>query len=280
MKKAIGIGAFVLLAVSYSSVFVVNQIEQVVITRFGEPVRVIQSPGLYAKIPLVESIVQFDKRMMSLELSALEVTLGDKRRVIVDAFGRYIIDDPLLFYQTVYNEYGVLQRLNPVFLGSLSSVLGNLSLPILLSEKRSDVMKQIKTEVNKSASRFGIKIVDVRITKTDLPPQNSEAIAKRMISERQREAKELRAKGIEKAKEITSQADRDNRIALAEADKKAQILIGEGEKEANKIYAENFSKSNDFFKLYKRINVLNNTFEAKDTTYILGKDSDLLKILD
>lgn len=280
MKKIFGISSVICLVGVLSSIFIVNQIEQVVITRFGEPVRVIKDPGLYFKIPFMESVVSFDKRMMSLELSALEVTLGDKRRLIVDAFGRYVIDNPLKFYQTVYNEYGVLQRLNPVFLGGLSSVLGNLSLPDLLSEKRSEAMKQIKNEINKSATRFGIKIVDVRITKTDLPPQNSEAISQRMISERQREAKELRAKGVEKAKEITSQADRDNKVALAEADKKAQILIGEGEKEANKIYAENFSKSSEFFKLFRRINTINKSFTPDTTTYILNKDENLFKIMD
>lgn len=280
MKKYFSILAVSFLIVAYDSIYVVNQIEQVVITRFGEPVRVVQNPGLYAKIPFIEFVVPFDKRMMSLELSALEVTLGDKRRLIVDAFGRYVIRDPLKFYQTVYNERGVIQRLNPVFLGSLSGILGNLSLPVLLSEKRVDVMKQIKNDINKSATRFGINIVDVRITKTDLPPQNSEAISQRMISERQREAKELRAKGIEKAKEITSQADRDNAIAIAEAEKKAQILIGEGENEANKIYAENFSKSHQFFKLYKRVNTLNNSFRGENTTYILNKGEDLLSVIE
>lgn len=277
MKK-IAIAVLILFMLSSGAVFVVNQVEQVVITRLGEPVRVIQSPGLYFKIPFIEELALFDKRMMSIELSTLEVTLGDKRRVVVDAFGRYKISDPLKFYQTVRNEHGVIRRLTPVVLGALSSVLGNLNLPTLLSSQRVDVMKKIKTEVNKSAIRFGIDMVDVRITKTDLPVQNSEAISNRMISERQREAKELRAKGAEKAREIMSKADRDNAIALAEADRKAQILLGEGQAIANEIYSKCYSKDMKFFDLYKNLEFYKNAFKNTNTTYILSKENDLLRI--
>lgn len=278
MMKKLSIITAGLLVLSGSTLFVVNQVEQVVITRFGDPVRVIKNPGLYCRIPLIEEINSFDKRMMSIELSTLEVTLGDKRRVLVDAFGRYRINDPLKFFQTVRNENGVIRRLTPVVRGGLSSVLGNLNLPTLLSAQRVDVMKQIKEEVNKSASRFGISMVDVRITKTDFPSQNSEAIANRMISERQREAKELRAKGAEKAKEIMSSADRDNAIAIAEAEKRAQILIGEGQAEANSIYANSYNKDLEFFELYRKLETYKNSFNKQNTTHILSKDSDLLKL--
>lgn len=278
MMKKLSIVTAGLLILSGSTLFVVNQVEQVVITRFGDPVRVIKQPGLYCKIPLIEEINSFDKRMMSIELSTLEVTLGDKRRVLVDAFGRYRINDPLKFFQTVRNENGVILRLTPVVRGGLSSVLGNLNLPTLLSAQRVEVMRQIKEEVNKSASRFGISMVDVRITKTDFPSQNSEAIANRMISERQREAKELRAKGAEKAKEIMSSADRDNAIAIAEAEKRAQILIGEGQAEANSIYANSYNKDLEFFELYRKLETYKNSFNKQNTTHILSKDSDLLKL--
>lgn len=272
------IGTAAVLFLSSGSLFVVNQVEQVVITRLGDPVRVIKEPGLYFKIPFIEDVNSFDKRMMSIELSTLEVTLGDKRRVLVDAFGRYKINDPLKFFQTVRNESGVIRRLTPVVLGGLSSVLGNLNLPTLLSRQRVDVMRQIKNEVNKSAVRFGIDMVDVRITKTDLPTQNTEAISNRMISERQREAKELRAKGAEKAKEIMSSADRDNAIAMAEAEKKSQILIGEGQSTANNIYSECYSKGQEFFELYKKLEVYKNSFKGENTTHIMSKETDLLRL--
>jgi membrane protease subunit HflC len=207
---------------------------------------------------------------MSLELSALEVTLGDKRRIMVDAFGRYLITDPLKFYQTVYNEKGVLIRLNPVVLGSLSSVLGGLELSSLLSDTRSSAMKKIRDEVNKAAKGFGIDVVDVRIRRTDLPIQNSEAICKRMVSEREREAKDLRARGIEMSKIIKSQADKDNTISIAQADAKVQVLISEGEIEANKIYAEAFSKDKAFFEFYHSLDAYRSAFAPNNTKFVLS----------
>jgi membrane protease subunit HflC len=250
--------------------FTVNQIEQVVVTRLGEPVRVIKTSGLHFKIPVLETVAIFDKRLMSVELSALEVTLGDKRRIMVDAFGRYVIEDPLKFYQAVGSEHGVLNRLNPVVLGSLSSVLGGLGMSSLLSDTRISAMNKISDEVNRAAKGFGINVVDVRIRKTDLPPQNSEAICKRMISEREREARELRAKGVEMAKVIKSTADKENAIALSEANTKVQILIAEGELEANKIYTEAFSKDKAFFEFFQSLEAYRTAFNSKNSTFVIS----------
>lgn len=249
--------------------FTVNQIEQVVITRLGEPVRVITTPGLKLKIPFLEEANSFDKRLMSVNLQALEITLGDKRRIVVDAFGRYRITDPLKFFQTVYNERGVLNRLNPVVLGSLSSVLGGVSLSSLLSDERISAMNKIRDEVNRAAKGFGIDVIDVRIRKTDLPPQNSEAISKRMISEREREAKELRAKGIEMSKVIKSKADRENAIALSETETKVQTLIAEGEMEANKIYINAFSHDKKFFEFFKSLEAYEAAFKKENTSFVV-----------
>ncbi len=264
----------------FDGVFVVNQIEQAVVTRLGEPVRVIKEPGLHFRIPLVEKSIYFDKRLMSIELSALEVTLGDKRRIMVDAFGRYRITDPLKFYQTVYNERGVLVRLNPVVLGSLSSVLGGLELSALLSDTRISVMNKIRDEVNKAAKGFGIDIVDVRIRKTDLPAQNTEAICKRMISEREREAQAIRAKGVEMSKIIKSTADKENAIAIAEANTKVQILIAEGELEANKIYVEAFSKDERFFEFFKSLEAYKKSFSQENTTFVLNPKSEFFNAMN
>ncbi|MBE6446974.1 MAG: protease modulator HflC [Alphaproteobacteria bacterium] len=278
MKKGllIFIGVILLLG---DGLFTVLQIEQVVITRFGDPVRVIKEPGLHCKIPFIETATSFDKRLMSVELSALEVTLGDKRRVMVDAFGRYRITDPLRFYQAVGSEAGVLVRLHPVVLGSLSSVLGGVSLSSLLSDNRISTMNKIRDEVNKAAKGFGIDVVDVRIRKTDLPPQNSEAICKRMISEREREAKELRAKGVEVSKIIQSTADKENSIALAEADTKVQILIAEGELEANKIYTEAFSKDKKFFELFRTLESYGEAFNKSNSTFVIAPNNQFCKIM-
>lgn len=274
---SISMSLLVCIVLMMSCLFSINQIEQVVVTRFGKPVRVIDTPGLHFKIPVLEEITSFDKRMINVEISALEVTLGDKRRLVVDAFCRYIITDCLKFYQTVYNENGVSQKLTPVVLGSLRSIMGNLNISNLLSEERRSVMTKIKNEVNKAAKQFGVDIVDVRIRKTDLPAQNSEAISNRMISERQREAKELRAKGLEMAKIITSTADRENSIAIAQADKKAQILVGEGEAEANKIFVSAFAQDKEFFSLHQTLNAYKEALGEKTTTLVLSSENAFLR---
>ncbi|GHT90886.1 protein HflC [Alphaproteobacteria bacterium] len=259
--------------------FTVNQIQQVVVTRLGDPVRVIKEPGLHLKIPMLEKVIVFDNRLMSIELQALEVTLGDKKRIVVDAFGRYKITDPLKFYQTVYDERGVVVRLNPVVLGSLSSVLGGLGLPSLLSDTRISAMNKIRDEVNTAAKGFGIDVVDVRIKKTDLPPQNSEAICNRMKSERERMAREARAKGAEESKIIKSNADKDNDIAKSEADTKVQVLIAEGELEANKIYVEAFSKDKEFFAFFQSLEAYRSSFLENNTTFVLSQKNEFFRAM-
>lgn len=281
MKNTGIIGIFIVVILIFiEGLFNVNQIEQAVVTRLGDPVRVIKDPGLHFKIPVLEKAAFFDKRLMSIELSALEVTLGDRRRIMVDAFGRYRITDPLKFYQTVYNEKGVLVRLNPIVLGSLSSVLGGLELSALLSDTRISVMKKIKDEVNKAALGFGIVIVDIRIKKTDLPVQNSEAICKRMMSEREREAREIRAKGIEMSKIIKSTADKENSIAVAEANTKVQILKSEGEREANKIYVDAFSKDESFFLFFQSLEGYRTAFAQNNTTFVLSPKGEFFNTMN
>ncbi len=277
MKKIIFAAAAFFVLVD--GLFTVSQIENVVVTRLGEPVRVVKTPGLHFKVPFVETIAFFDKRLLSVELSALEVTLGDKRRIMVDAFGRYRITDPLKFYQAVGSEYGVLTRLHPVVLGSLSSVLGGVSLSSLLSDTRISAMNKIRDEVNSAVKEFGIDVVDVRIRKTDLPPQNSEAICKRMISEREREAKELRAKGVELSKIIKSTADKENAIAIAEADAKVQGLIADGELEANKIYTEAFSKDKKFFEFFQTLETYKDSFASGNTSFVIATDSPFFNVM-
>lgn len=279
-KKLMSVVAVLGFVVLLDGLFTVNQIQQVVVTRLGDPVRVIKLPGLHFKIPFLETIAFFDKRLMSVELSALEVTLGDKRRVVVDAFGRYKITNPLKFYQTVYNERGVLVRLNPIVLGSLSKVLGKVGLSTLLSDTRASAMDKIRDEVNKAAKAFGINVVDVRIKKTDLPVQNSEAICQRMISEREREAREIRAKGVEIAKVITSTADKENSIALSEANTKVQKLIAEGEAEANRIYVDAFSKDEGFFEFFQSLKAYKAAFLKKNSNFVISPKGRFFKVMN
>ena len=261
------------------SCFIVEQTENAIVLRLGEPVRVQKTPGLKLKVPFIEEVLFFENRLLDIELSELEVTLGDRRRIIVDAFARYVINDPLLFFQTVKNETGVKIRLSSIVLGSMRSILGGLELSSLLSDERFAVMKKIKNLVNDSAKNLGIIVKDVRIRRTDLPPQNSEAIFGRMISERQREAKELRAKGKEQAQIIKSEADRDALIMVSEAKKKAQILIGEGEGIANKIYADAYSHDPKFFEFYKSMESMKDAVEKNNEKpkLVLNPKGDFFK---
>ncbi|MDR2416981.1 MAG: protease modulator HflC [Holosporales bacterium] len=262
-------GIFFLFLLS-GSVFRVHQIEQALIVRFGEPVRAIPDPGLHFKMPFIDEATFFDRRLLDVDLSALEITLGDRRRVVVDAFCCYRITNPLLFFQTVHDVSGAQRRLTATILGKLRSVLGNLSLSALLSEQRASVMRQIRDEVNQAASKFGIDVVDVRIRRTDLPTQNSEAIFNRMISEREREAKELRAKGVEMAQVIRAKVDKECSVMTAEAEQQAQILRGEGDADASRIYAEAFSQDPKFFSLYWSLEAYKKAFSKETTTFLVS----------
>lgn len=259
--------------------FTVNEVEQAVVIRLGEPVRVVKTPGLYCKVPLTEEVVFFDKRLINIYLRTVEVTLGDKRRVVVDAFGLCRITDPLKFFQAVGTEREAHTKLEPVIFGSLSSVLGSISLKSLLADNRTSATGKIRTEVNKVAKEFGMEVLDIRINKTDLPPQNSDAICKRMISEREREAREIRAKGVEMAKIIKSTADKDNAIAIADADVKVQKMLADGEREASKIYINAFSKDKEFFKFFMSLDAYKTTIDSQETTFIVSPKHGFFKFL-
>jgi membrane protease subunit HflC len=260
-----------------NGVFLLHQTEQALIVRFGEPIRSVSHPGLHFKVPFVDVATFFDRRLLDVDLSALEITLGDRRRVVVNAFCCYKITDPLLFFQTVHDVQGAHRRLTTTVLGKLRSVLGNLSLPILLSEQRSQVMRQIRDDVNQAASKFGLDVVDVRILRTDLPTQNSEAIFNRMISEREREATEIRAKGEEMAQRIRSNVDRDCAIQISDAEKQAKILLGEGEAEANRLYVDTFGRNREFFSLYRSLEAYKQAFASEDTTFLISPKGDFFR---
>ncbi len=220
------------LFVALNAFFTMNEREQGLVLQFGEPKRVIKTTGLHFKVPLIQNVVRYDKRILEYDLPIEEVIAVDKKRMLVDSFTRFKIVDPLEFYKTVGTEISVRNRINSNVISSLRRVVGRVTLDELLSEERSNIMENIKVEVNDEASRFGIEVVDVRIRRADLPEANSQAIYERMISERVREAKEFRAKGSEIAQKIRAEADKDRTVILAEATKKGEILRGEGESNA------------------------------------------------
>lgn len=263
-----------------NSLFTMNERQQGLVLQFGEPKRVIQSSGLHFKLPLIQNVVRYDMRILEYDLPIEEIIAVDKKRMLVDSFTRFKITDPLEFYKTVGTESSVRNRLNSNVISSLRRVVGRVTLEELLSEERSKIMEDIKTEVNNEASRFGIEVVDVRIRRADLPEANSQAIYERMISERVREAKEFRAKGSEVAQKIRAEADKEKTVILAEANKKGEILRGKGESEAVNIYADAFEKDPDFYSFYRSMQAYGKVLGEDGTTMILSPDSEFLEFFN
>jgi len=263
--------------VVYLSLFVVKEINQAIVLQFGDPKKIISQPGLQVKIPFIQNVVFIDRRILSLDPPPEEVIASDQKRLIVDAYARFKIVDPLKFYISVGDERVARSRLATIINSRLRSVLGSQSLATLLSEERSKQMDIIQTDVNTEAQNFGIQIIDVRIKRADLPQANSEAIYKRMQTEREREAKEFRAKGAEMAVTITSTADKEVTVLLANAKKQSEIMKGEGDGQRNKIFAEAFGKDPEFFAFYRAMIAYEKALIGGDTSLILSPDSDFFK---
>ena len=276
-KPVIIVFLFILLAFAYGSVFVVHQVQQVLVLQFGDPKRIIKDPGLKFKMPFIQNTVKYDKRILDYDLPVEEIIASDQKRLVVDTFARYKILDPLKFYQTVRNEDGIRNRLNSIIIAALRRVVGAVKLSSLLTDERELIMKNIRDAVNHEAQRFGIEVIDVRIRRADLPEANSVAIFDRMKSEREKEAREYRAQGQEASKRIRSVADRDKTVILAEARKKGQILRGDGDAESIKIYANAFKKDSKFFAFYRSMQAYKEALGDESTTMVLSPDSDFFK---
>ena len=270
----------VIVAIGLNGLFTMNEKQQGLVLQFGEPKRVVQDSGLNFKIPLIQNVVRYDKRILEYDLPIEEVIAVDKKRMLIDSFTRFKITDPLEFYKTVGSESNVRNRLNSNVISSLRRVVGTVTLDELLSENRSNIMIRIRDEVNNEASRFGIEIVDVRIRRADLPEANSQAIFERMISERVREAKEFRAKGSEIAQKIRAEADKEKTVILAEATRKSEILRGEGESSAISIYANAFEMDSDFYSFYRSMQAYGKVLGEDGTTMILSPDSEFLEFFN
>ena len=268
----------ILIAVTvFFSIFIVKEVNQAIVLQFGDPKKIITKPGLNFKIPFIQNVVFLDKRILNLDTPPEEVIASDQKRLIVDAFARFQIVDPLKFYISVGNERVARSRLSTIINSRIRNVLGQQRLQTLLSEDRSKQMSLIQDGVNNEAENFGIKIVDVRIKRADLPPANSEAIYRRMQTEREREAKEFRAKGAEMAITITSTADKEVTVILADAEKQSEIMKGEGDGQRNKIFADAFGKDPEFFAFYRAMQAYEKSLIGGETSLILSPDSEFFK---
>ena len=277
MKKILIPILVVLGVVAYGSLFVVQEINQAIVLQFGDPKKIVTKAGLNFKIPFIQNVVYLDKRILNLDNDPEEVIAADQKRLIVDAFARFKIVDPLKFYISVGNERVARSRLSTIINSRIRGVLGTQELATLLSTDRARQMQIIQSQVNEEAQNFGIQIVDVRIKRADLPPANSEAIYKRMQTEREREAKEFRAQGAEIAQKIRSTADKDVTVILAEANKKSEIMKGEGDGERNKIFANAFGRDPQFFAFYRAMQAYEKALIGGETSLVLSPDSEFFK---
>ena len=264
-------------ATIYFSVFIVKEVNQAIVLQLGDPKRIILNPGINFKIPFIQNVVFLDKRILNLDTPPEEVIASDQKRLIVDAFARFQIVDPLKFYISVGNERVARSRLATIINSRIRNVLGQQELQTLLSEDRTKQMSLIQEGVNNEAETFGISIVDVRIKRADLPQANSDAIFRRMQTEREREAKEFRAKGAEMAVTITSTADKEVTVILANAQKKSEIMKGEGDGQKNKIFADAFGQDPEFFAFYRAMQAYQKALIGGETSMILSPDSEFFK---
>ena len=279
-RGALLITAVVVLVVGFlidSATFRVHQIEQVLVLQFGKPVRVVTEPGLEFKIPFVQQVERLDNRILGLDAPAEEIIASDQKRLVVDSFVRYRITGALEFYQAVGNERVIRQRLNAILVSSLRRVLGEVPLSVVLTGERAELMIKIRDQVNAEALSLGVEVVDVRIKRADLPEANSQAIYARMNSEREREAREFRARGAEIGLRIRARADRERTVLLAEAQRDSQIIRGEGDATKNKVFAEAYGQDPEFFGFYRSMLAYAEALGQEDTTMVLSPDSEFFR---
>jgi len=275
-----GIAGILLIAaliVSYSSLFTVYQTQQALVVRLGKVVRVVDEPGLNVKLPFIDNVIDIDKRILDLEASAQEVIASDQKRLVVDAFARYRIKDPLRFFQTLGSKPAADSQLNILLNSALRRVLGESTFIQVVRDERADLMARIRDLINHEAASYGIEVVDARIRRADLPEQNSQAVYQRMQTARQREAAEYRAQGLQQAQEIRSKADREVTVLVADATSKSEQIRGEGDATRNKIFADAFNKDPDFFSFYRSMQAYENGLKPNDTRMVLNPDSNFFR---
>ena len=277
MKIAGWLIAAFLVVLLVSSAFVVQQTQFALVLRFGQPQRAISEAGLYFRVPIVDTVITMDKRILELDRPAQEVIASDQKRIVIDSFTRYRIVDPLLFFQTMQTVLGAEQRLRSIVDSTLRGVVGDATFASVVRTDRAALMKKMKEEVNAQAKGFGIEIVDVRIRRADLPEQNSKAVFQRMQTERQREAADIRAQGQEQSLSIRARADREVARIRGEANQKSDEIRGAADAERNSVFAAAFNKDPDFFSFYRSMQAYETGLKAGDTRMVLSPDSDFFR---
>lgn len=261
----------------YQSAFIVHQNEQALVLEFGKSKRFIETPGLHWKIPFVQTVESFDKRILDLDMKPQAVVPSDQKLIVVDAYARYRISDPLKLYQTVRDERSVQGRFGPIVESRLRSVLANASFSDIVKNKREALMRQIAQEVNEQGKQFGLDVIDVRIKRVDLAPENVDSVYKRMQSDRKQEAEQLRAQGRAEANKIRSDSERDATVIKADAFNKSEQMRGEGDGERNRIFAEAFGQDPEFSAFYRSMQAYESSLKSGDTRMLLSPDSEFFR---
>jgi membrane protease subunit HflC len=272
---AIVIIVAILIVVS-QTLHTVDQTESVLIVQLGKPVKAIKEPGLYFKKPFMQQVIKFDNRLLIYDASPSVIITKDKKNLVVDNYAKWRIVEPLKYYQTVKNETGAQSRLDDIIFSNLRQELGKHDLVDIVAETRASLMKTVTEKTNEAAKSFGIEVVDVRIKRADLPPENERAVYERMRAEREREAKRYRSEGEERALGIKAQADREKTILLSEATRKGEVLKGEGDAVATRLYAQAYTKDPEFFYFLNTMEAYKKTFGDKDTL-VLTPDSEFFR---
>ena len=264
-------------AIAYFSFYTVHQTQRAMVLQLGAVKKQVDEPGLYFKIPFVQNIVYFDKRLLEVDTDKREIFLKGKKRISVDAFTRYRITNPLKFYQTIGGQALFRSRLSDIVNSSLRQVLSKHSLDDVVRDKRRELMQRVTNIVNSQALEFGAEVSDVRLKRADLPKEVSDNIFKRMRTERNQEAASFRAQGEEKSRTIRAQADRSVVELKAVATQKSEILRGEGDAERNKVFANAFKRDPQFFSFYRAMQAYETGLSAGDTRLVISPKSDFFK---
>ena len=285
MRFGLAGGVFAVLAVAalllaYGALFSVYQTHQAIVVRLGEPVRTITEPGLHAKIPLIDTVITIDKRILDLEAPAQEVNPSDQKRLVVDAFARYRIENPLRFYQALGTVPIANAQLANLLNSALRRVLGEVTFIHVVRDERASLMNRIRELLDREANAFGIQIVDVRIRRADLPEENSQAIFSRMVSERQQQAAQYRGEGAEAAQTVRANADRERTVIVAEAQRNAQRVRGDGDAESIRVYADAFGQDKEFFAFYRSMQAYRDALNGRSTSFVLTPDSGFFRFFD
>jgi membrane protease subunit HflC len=276
------LGAIIVVAIAiYAAAFTVNLRETALVLQFGEPKRVLTEPGLYFRVPVIESVTYLDKRVRNFDVEPQLLLTREQKRVLISAFVRYQIVEPLKFYQVAKTTMNAEGQIGSVLISTLRSAVGNTPMTDILTPKRAELMSLITQELTRQAAApYGIRIVDVRFQRVDLPPQNSEAVFNQMRSQRAQEAAGIRADGARRALEIKAEADKERVVTLAEAQRKSSIKRGEGDAEATRIYNEAYSRDPKFFDFYRSMQAMQLGLGGDNTTFVGAPTGDFFRFFD